>query len=98
MRKSPPAIASALVIALLLVSPAYAKDKAPVADAARQAADTGEPAPQPKPWLYEGSDIPIDTSWTFGTLPNGLRYAVKRNEVPAGAVSVRVRIDARGGL
>ncbi len=94
MRKSPPAIASALVIALLLISPAYAKDKAPVADAATQAADTGEPAPLPKPWLYEGSDIPIDSSWTFGTLPNGLRYAVKRNEVPAGAVSVRVRIDA----
>jgi zinc protease len=54
-------------------------------------------APSPvaaKPWLYEGSDIPVDTTWTFGTLPNGLRYAVKRNDVPAGQVSIRVRIDA----
>lgn len=47
-----------------------------------------------KPWLYEGSDIPVDTSWTFGTLPNGLRYAVKKNDVPAGQVAIRVRIDA----
>ena len=30
----------------------------------------------------------------FGTLPNGLRYAVRRNALPAGQVSIRVRIDA----
>ncbi len=59
---------------------------APVAAAAPQA--------EALPWLYEGSDVPIDKSWTFGTLPNGLRYAVKKNVVPAGQVSVRVRIDA----
>jgi zinc protease len=47
-----------------------------------------------QPWLYEGSDIPVDDSWTFGALPNGLRYAVKKNDVPAGQVSIRVRIDA----
>ena len=45
------------------------------------------------PWLYKGSDVPVDKSWTFGTLPNGLRYAVKRNGVPPGQVSVRVRMD-----
>lgn len=47
-----------------------------------------------RPWLYENSDVPIDTAWTFGTLPNGLRYAVRRNGVPPGQVSVRLRIDA----
>ncbi len=46
------------------------------------------------PWLYEGSDVPVDKSWTFGVLPNGVRYAVKHNDVPAGQVSIRVRIDA----
>ena len=46
------------------------------------------------PWLYKGSDVPVDTSWTFGKLENGLRYAVKNNQVPAGQVSIRVRIDA----
>jgi zinc protease len=45
-------------------------------------------------WLYRGSDIPRDSAWTFGTLPNGLRYAVRQNKLPAGQVSIRVRIDA----
>lgn len=49
---------------------------------------------QTRPWLYENSDVPIDTSWKFGTLPNGLRYAIRRNGVPPGQVSVRLRIDA----
>lgn len=46
------------------------------------------------PWLFKGSDIPPDPEWHFGRLPNGLRYAVRRNGVPPGQVAVRVRIDA----
>jgi zinc protease len=45
-------------------------------------------------WFYKGSDIPPDPAWTFGTLPNGVRYAVRRNALPEGQVSVRVRIAA----
>lgn len=45
-------------------------------------------------WFYRGSDIPPDPAWTFGTLPNGVRYAVRRNALPAAQVSIRVRIDA----
>jgi zinc protease len=45
-------------------------------------------------WLYRGSDIAPDPAWRFGTLPNGLRYAVRRNALPAGQVSIRIRIDA----
>ncbi len=45
-------------------------------------------------WLYKGSDIPPDPDWRFGTLPNGVRYAVRKNGVPPGQVSIRVRIDA----
>ena len=44
-------------------------------------------------WLYKGSDITPDPAWRFGTLPNGLRYAVRRNGVPPGQVSVRVAMD-----
>ncbi len=44
-------------------------------------------------WLYAGSDIPRDTAWQFGTLPNGVRYAVRNNGVPPGQVSIRVRMD-----
>ncbi|VWX57505.1 M16 family metallopeptidase [Sphingorhabdus sp. 109] len=45
------------------------------------------------PWLYENSDVPVDTSWTFGVLENGMRYAVKHNGVPPGQVSIRLRLD-----
>jgi zinc protease len=50
-------------------------------------------AGDPLPWLYKNSDVPVDRSWTFGELDNGLRYAVKRNGVPPGQVSIRLRLD-----
>jgi len=50
--------------------------------------------PQDAPWLYKGSDVPHDREWIFGTLPNGLRWAVRNNSVPPGQVSIRIRIDA----
>jgi len=46
------------------------------------------------PWLYKNSDVPPDREWTFGELKNGLRYAVRRNGVPPGQVSIRIRVDA----
>ncbi|HEY0043407.1 MAG TPA: insulinase family protein [Allosphingosinicella sp.] len=45
-------------------------------------------------WFYRGTDITPDPAWVFGTLPNGMRYAVRRNPLPAGQVSIRLRIDA----
>ena len=48
---------------------------------------------EPLPWLYENSDVPVDKSWVFGELDNGLRYAIKRNSVPPGQVSIRLRMD-----
>lgn len=46
------------------------------------------------PWIYRGTDIPVDKEWLFGEMPNGVRYAVRRNGVPPGQVSIRVRVDA----
>lgn len=46
------------------------------------------------PWLYEGSNVPVDREWKFGELPNGLRYAVRENGVPPQQVSIRIRVDA----
>ncbi|GAB5350012.1 M16 family metallopeptidase [Alteriqipengyuania sp. 357] len=46
------------------------------------------------PWLYEGSNIPVDREWRFGVLDNGLRYATRDNGVPPDQVSIRIRIDA----
>ncbi|MEC3949249.1 M16 family metallopeptidase [Sphingobium sp. HWE2-09] len=83
--------ASLSVIALLLSgSPLAAQtDTAPTA---AQKPASGQA--QVRPWLYENSDVPIDPAWRFGTLSNGLRYAIRRNGVPPGQVSVRLRIDA----
>ncbi|MCW1428024.1 M16 family metallopeptidase [Novosphingobium sp. JCM 18896] len=45
-------------------------------------------------WLYKNSDVPPDTEWNFGELANGLRYATRKNGVPPGQVSIRIRVDA----
>jgi zinc protease len=45
------------------------------------------------PWLYRGSDVPQDKEWVFGELPNGVRYVVRKNGVPPGQVSIRIRMD-----
>lgn len=50
-------------------------------------------AGRPAPWLYKGSDVPPDREWIFGELPNGVRYAVRRNGVPPGQVSIRIHMD-----
>ena len=75
-----------LAFAAASVSPALAQSGA------------GAPAPASvqgdADWLYRGSDIARDPSWRFGTLPNGLRYAIRRNARPVGQVSIRIRIDA----
>lgn len=79
------------LIATPTLEAATAKGKRPVA--ARKVS-----APAPKidpntPWLYRGSDIPIDKEWQFGELPNGVRYVVRKNGVPPGQVSIRIRMD-----
>jgi zinc protease len=81
-----------LLLSLLLAAPTVlaAQNKAL---APRERPATSDIFQQPG-WLYEGSDITPDPDWYFGTLPNGLRYAVRRNSVPPDQVSVRVRIDA----
>lgn len=81
--------ASLSIIALVLSGSPLAARTDPVAAPA-----AAEGTAQPRPWLYENSDVPIDAAWRFGTLSNGLRYAVRRNGVPPGQVSVRLRIDA----
>ncbi|MBH1999139.1 MAG: insulinase family protein [Sphingomonadaceae bacterium] len=84
--------ASLCVLAVLL-----AASPAPLVAAREPIATSpvaGSTQAQIRPWLYENSDVPIDPAWRFGTLPNGLRYAIRRNGVPPGQVSVRLRIDA----
>lgn len=76
-----------LFLSLLLVSAAPVVAEAPAKAPAAAARST-------VPWLYKGSDVPQDKAWTFGVLPNGIRYAVSHNGVPPDQVSIRVLVDA----
>ncbi|QAY77308.1 pitrilysin family protein [Sphingosinicella sp. BN140058] len=73
------------ILPLLLLATAPVAAPGLTAPARAAAGDSG--------WFYRGSDIAPDPAWTFGTLPNGLRYAVRRNALPAGQVSIRLRMD-----
>ena len=89
--QTPPPVASAPESA----APAVVDTGAPVtAPAEPRAFPTSLQAPDETPWLYEGSNIPVDRDWRFGVLDNGLRYATRENGVPPGQVSIRIRIDA----
>jgi zinc protease len=79
------------VAVIALIAPAAAQT--PAAKTA-PAAVAESPPSMPVPWLFEGSDLPVDTAWRFGVLPNGLHYAVRQNKYPAGTLAIRVRIDA----
>lgn len=53
------------------------------------------PTPRAKPlWAFMASDIPVDPSFRFGQLPNGMRYAIRRNATPAGTALVRMEVHA----
>jgi zinc protease len=90
---------SLLAAPLALLAPAFAQD-APAPAPVEVPAEPTIPAPQAlqtgeeTPWLYEGSNVPVDREWLFGEMENGLRYAVRRNGVPPDQLSIRVRIDA----
>jgi zinc protease len=89
------ALAFFVPLILLAASPAAAQEapaRIEVPEFAALPAPTG--IDREDPWIYHGTDIPVDKEWLFGKLPNGLRYAVRRNGVPPEQVSIRIRIDA----
>ncbi|OJU12920.1 MAG: peptidase M16 [Caulobacterales bacterium 68-7] len=73
----------------------------------KTAAEAPRPAPAPAPaapaasarapetgWPQATSDVAPDPSVRFGTLPNGMRYALMKNATPPGQASFRLRFDA----
>ncbi|WP_178128755.1 M16 family metallopeptidase [Rhizobium rhizogenes] len=48
-------------------------------------------------WPQATSDLPAESGVRFGTLPNGMRFAVMHNATPSGQVAIRFRI-ATGSL
>ena len=45
-------------------------------------------------WAHTASDLAPDPQARFGTLTNGMRYALMKNATPSGQASLRMRIDA----
>jgi len=58
------------------------------------------------PWPQDGSDLQVDPTVLYGSLPNGMRYALMQNSNPVKQASIRLRIasgsinetDAQQGL
>lgn len=75
--------ASSAAIAVVIVLAA-----APAAALAAPAA-----APQVNGWGIPLTDVTPDPAIKYGTLPNGMKYAIMRNAKPKGAASVRMRIE-----
>ncbi|MET0340406.1 MAG: insulinase family protein [Polyangiales bacterium] len=44
-------------------------------------------------WPHLASDIAPDPAVKYGVLPNGMRYALMRNQLPPGAVSIRFSFE-----
>ncbi len=51
-------------------------------------------AEAPAAWAFEQSDILVDPAFSFGALPNGMRYVLRENHTPEGTVLVRLRIGS----
>jgi zinc protease len=49
---------------------------------------------QPGKWAQEYTGRKADPNVRFGTLPNGLRYAIQHNETPSDGVAMRMRIGS----
>lgn len=72
-----------ILIAVLAAALATGAERpAAAADASRHA------------WGFDRSDLTPHPGVRFGVLPNGMRYALMRNAVPAGGLSVRLHVAA----
>jgi zinc protease len=95
---------AALAAALLAAGPALAASPAPTQAEAHASGAAGALAPGQ--WPQTRSDIAPDPDIRFGTLPNGMRYAIKRQPIPAGQAALRLWVgsgsleesDAQQGL
>ncbi|CAN5720851.1 insulinase family protein [soil metagenome] len=64
----------------------FGQDKAPV--------PAGPLKLAPGQWAQARSDVPADPEIRFGALPNGMRYALRKQSIPAGQAALRLRFDA----
>ncbi|MEA3042934.1 MAG: zinc protease [Sphingomonadales bacterium] len=49
-------------------------------------------------WGFDRSDLAPDPAIRFGVLPNGMRYAILRNDRPRGRVALRMLVEAGAAM
>ncbi|MDZ4054786.1 MAG: insulinase family protein, partial [Phenylobacterium sp.] len=91
-----PRAALALIVALALVgfagaAPLKAQTASPSGAVAQPQARASL---EPGQWPQAIADVAPDPEIRFGTLPNGMRYAIRRQTIPEGQAALRLRIDA----
>ena len=59
-----------------------------------RAPTTGPTRLKPGEWAQARSDVAPDPEVRFGALPNGMRYAIRRQVTPPGQAALRLRFDA----
>ncbi|MEP2737185.1 MAG: insulinase family protein [Erythrobacter sp.] len=77
--------ATALATGTLFASPLAAEEQSP---------ETTAKLPEKALWAFDSSDIPVDPDYTFGVLPNGMRYILRENDTPEGQALVRLHIGS----
>jgi zinc protease len=82
-------LAALLALAAASVSPAIAQTRA--AATAVPAAPLKLP---PGAWPQSRSDLRADPDTRFGALPNGLRYAIRKQSIPPNQAALRLWFDA----
>jgi zinc protease len=87
------ALAAALALALPSFAAAPAHHPAPKAHAAA-AAPKRPLGLAPGQWPQAKSDIKADPDIRFGALPNGMRYAIRKQSIPPGQGAIRLWFDA----
>jgi zinc protease len=80
----------ALAAALCVTLSAFAQ---PAPAAPRPAATAAPFQLKPGEWPQSKSDLPADPEIRFGALPNGMRYAVRRQTVPPNQAAIRLWFD-----
>lgn len=83
-------IALALATAPALAQPA----SAPAAPSSAASPNAPEPMQQPGKWAQDYTGRKADPAVTFGTLANGMRYAIMRNTTPSDGVAMRLRFGS----
>lgn len=100
LKLRPSLLIAASAIALTIAAPlASAQPNPQSAPASASAPAAWGPGPvvfsYPKNvWPQTFSDVAPDPAIRFGTLPNGMRYAIMKNATPTGQAALRLRFDA----